>query len=102
MKKKNNLIGQLSNCGISVEEYLSYRNIIGGNLETYIKRLERSPIGDIKFKAEIILQELVNDIRTNKQDGFYTIIITDLNDKIGLNEVISHVFIIEKVGDIFV
>jgi hypothetical protein len=94
------IIKPLSNCGPSAYEYLSYRIGVGYFLEIVMERLERSPIGDTKFKAEIILNDLINHINENQEDGVYWILISDNNNRANpLEQVIGHVFIIEKVGD---
>lgn len=105
-------------CGVSAESYLNLRmDDIGDILADVANLLDASPveIGDVKFKAEKILQQLIYDIDINTVDGFYHIIISDGKRKplykqklyngypiyAIVEEVSGHIFVIEKSGDKF-
>ena len=97
------IISQHSHCGPNAIEYISYR-VHGSTatvLEDIFEKLELSPVGDIKFKAEVMLQRLVDHINDNTEDGIYFVNLSDGEDhqRYPGKEVTSHVFVIEKVGD---
>lgn len=89
----------LENCGPSAQNYLDLRAGIGYEVLETLDKLFDSPVGDEKFRAEIILQNLVHDVRFRQEDGLYWVLISDSNSP--SDEVIGHVFVIEKSGDNF-
>jgi hypothetical protein len=52
-----------------------------------------------EFKAYHQVMALIQDLETNQKDGFYWVIFADSNKKLEKNEVITHVFILEKQGE---
>lgn len=95
------ILNPLENCGPSAQNYLDLRAGIGYEVLETLDKLSDSPVGDEKFRAEVILQNLVHDVRFRQEDGLYWVLISDSSSGPPSEEVIGHVFVIEKVKNKF-